>query len=86
MPLAAQTQSPDFPKVARANALTFDMIYQQPESYEFGHISVPTLLIIGQQDRAVVGKGLMKNPKVLAQMANFRRWAAAPPPKLGAES
>jgi pimeloyl-ACP methyl ester carboxylesterase len=80
LPLAAQTQSPDFVQVARANALTFDMIYQQPVSYEFGRLQVPTLLIIGQQDRTVVGKGLIKDPKVLASMGNYpalgRRTAA----------
>jgi pimeloyl-ACP methyl ester carboxylesterase len=80
LPLAAQTKGPDFAKVARANALTFDMIYQQPVSYEFGRLSVPTLLIIGQQDRTVVGKGLIKDPKVLAQMGQYpvlgRRTAA----------
>jgi pimeloyl-ACP methyl ester carboxylesterase len=80
LPLAAQTQSPDFPKVARANALTFDMIYQQPVSYEFGRITAPTLLIIGQADRTVVGKALIKDPKVQAQLGQYpalgRRTAA----------
>ncbi|WP_092668579.1 alpha/beta fold hydrolase [Hymenobacter arizonensis] len=80
LPLAAQTRSPDFAKVARANALTFEMIYQQPVSYEFSRITAPTLLVIGQQDRTVVGKGLIKDPKVLAQMGQYpalgRRTAA----------
>jgi pimeloyl-ACP methyl ester carboxylesterase len=80
LPLAAQTKSPDFGKVARANALTFDMIYQQPVSYEFGRVQVPTLLIIGQADRTVVGKGLIRDPKVLASMGQYpelgRRTAA----------
>ena len=80
LPLAAQTRSPDFAKVARANALTFDMIYQQPVSYEFSRIAVPTLLIIGQADRTVVGKALIKDPKTLAQMGQYpalgRRTAA----------
>ncbi|WP_426062112.1 alpha/beta fold hydrolase [Hymenobacter sp. B1770] len=80
LPFAAQTRSPDFAKVARANALTFDMIYQQPVSHEFSRITVPTLLIIGQEDRTVVGKGLIKDPKVLAQMGQYpalgRRTAA----------
>ncbi|MCI1187378.1 alpha/beta hydrolase [Hymenobacter sp. DH14] len=71
LPLAAQTQSPDFAKVARANALTFDMIYQQPVSYEFGQIKVPTLLIIGQADRTVVGKALIKDPQTLARMGQY---------------
>ncbi|QNH60654.1 alpha/beta fold hydrolase [Hymenobacter sediminicola] len=80
LPLAAQTRHPDFAKVARANALTFDMIYQQPVSYEFSRVQVPTLLIIGQDDRTVVGKGLIKDPKVLAAMGQYpelgRRTAA----------
>jgi pimeloyl-ACP methyl ester carboxylesterase len=71
LPLAAQTRHPDFPRVARANALTYDMIYQQPVSYEFGRLAVPTLLIIGQQDRTVVGKGLIKDPQVLAAMGQY---------------
>jgi pimeloyl-ACP methyl ester carboxylesterase len=71
LPLAAQTRSPDFAKVARANALTFDMIYQQPVSYEFSRITVPTLLIIGQADRTVVGKALIKDPNVLASMGQY---------------
>ena len=71
LPLPAQTCSADFPKVARANALTFDMIYQQPVCYEFTRITVPTLLIIGQADRTVVGKGLIKNPKTLARMGQY---------------
>lgn len=79
-PLAAQTHHADFPKVALANALTFEMIYQQPVSYEFSRITAPTLLIIGQADRTVVGKGLIKDPKVLATMGQYpelgRRTAA----------
>jgi len=71
LPLAAQTRHPDFPLVARANALTFDMIYQQPVCYEFSRLTVPTLLIIGQDDRTVVGKGLIKDPAVLARMGQY---------------
>ena len=66
LPLAAQTTSPRFPESSPASALTYQMIYQQPVAYEFSRVAVPTLLIIGQQDRTVVGKGLIKDPKVLA--------------------
>lgn len=55
----AQAESlikPDFPQTAIANALTALMIYEQPVCYEFSNIKVPTLLIIGQADRTVVGK------------------------------
>jgi len=58
----AQAESllqPDFEKTAWANALTYQMIYEQPVVYEFKNILVPTLLIIGQEDRTVVGKNLL---------------------------
>jgi pimeloyl-ACP methyl ester carboxylesterase len=45
-----------FGKVAKVNALTYQMIYEQPVCYEFDRILSPTLLIIGQEDRTVVGK------------------------------
>jgi pimeloyl-ACP methyl ester carboxylesterase len=41
---------------AWAGALTYDMIYGQPVVYEFPKIAVPTVLIIGQSDRTVIGK------------------------------
>jgi pimeloyl-ACP methyl ester carboxylesterase len=59
----AQAESllePGFDVTAWANALTYQMIYEQPVVYEFKHINAPTLLIIGQEDRTVVGKNLLK--------------------------
>lgn len=52
---------PGFEKAAWANALTYQMIYEQPVVYEFRNINVPTLLIIGQQDRTIVGKNLLND-------------------------
>jgi pimeloyl-ACP methyl ester carboxylesterase len=49
----------EWPRVARANALTYEMICTQPVVYEFSHLKVPTLLVIGQSDRTVVGKAKM---------------------------
>lgn len=81
LPLAAQTRHADFPKLARVNALTYDMIYQQPVVYEFDRVRAPTLLVMGQQDRTVVGKGLLKDPKVLVTLGRYpalgKRTAAA---------
>ncbi|RAK69752.1 alpha/beta fold hydrolase [Hymenobacter edaphi] len=71
LPLAAQTRSPDFPTVAVASALTYDMIYQQPVCYEFDRVQAPTLLLIGQKDRTVVGKGLIKDQKVLEKLGQY---------------
>jgi len=46
----------EYPRDAWSSALTYEMIYEQPVVYELGEISRPTLLIIGQNDRTVVGK------------------------------
>ena len=46
----------DFKDIAWANALTYQMIYEQPVVYELRNITVPTLLVIGLFDRTVVGK------------------------------
>jgi pimeloyl-ACP methyl ester carboxylesterase len=51
--------APDFPQIAKVNALTYQMIYEQPVCYEWSRIAAPTLLIIGQEDRTIVGKDLL---------------------------
>ncbi|MDQ2870001.1 MAG: alpha/beta hydrolase [Acidobacteriota bacterium] len=51
--------SGEYPRFARAAALTYEMIYEQPVRHEFGRIAVPTLLVIGQSDRTTVGRGLV---------------------------
>ena len=61
-------------QTTQANALTYDMIYTQPVVYELGLLRVPTLLIIGQDDRTVVGK---------AKMPENLRSAAGNYPELG---
>ena len=49
----------DFPSVAWVNALTYQMIYEQPVLHEFEKLKMPTLLIIGQLDRTVLGKEML---------------------------
>lgn len=56
---AADLQSPDFKNIAWTNAVTYQMIYEQPVYYEFEAVTAPTLLIIGQEDRTVVGKNIL---------------------------
>jgi len=56
---AEALSDPNFPKIAWVNAVTYQMIYEQPIVYELGNIVVPTLLVIGQEDRTVVGKDLL---------------------------
>jgi len=74
---AADLKLANFAQVAFVNALTFQMIYEQPVVYEFANIKAPTLLIIGQLDRTVVGKG--KVPKEI--VGNYGNY-----PKLGKET
>jgi pimeloyl-ACP methyl ester carboxylesterase len=57
--VAAQAEAlsdPAFDTIAWVNAVTYQMIYEQPVIYELNRIVVPTLLIVGQEDRTVVGK------------------------------
>lgn len=62
---AADLKTDIFPKIALVNALTSQMIYEQPVVYEFEKINIPTLLIIGQLDRTIVGK-----PRVPKEIVN----------------
>lgn len=52
-------QMPGFKQATWASALAYQMIYEQPVVYEFRHIKSPTLIIIGQADRTIVGKNLL---------------------------
>ncbi len=69
---AADLKLASFPNIALVNALTFQMIYEQPVVYEFENLKMPTLLIVGQEDRTVVGKN--KVPKeVVGNYGNYPR-------------
>ncbi|MBC8134336.1 MAG: alpha/beta hydrolase [Fibrella sp.] len=63
-------QSGEFDRWAKSSARTFQMIYEQPVRYEFGAITVPTLLVIGQEDRTVVGKNLV-SPERLKTVGQY---------------
>jgi pimeloyl-ACP methyl ester carboxylesterase len=52
--------SAEYPRLAMASALTYQMIYEQPVCGEFADIRAKTLLVIGQADRTVVGKARVK--------------------------
>ncbi|WP_242920041.1 alpha/beta fold hydrolase [Pontibacter liquoris] len=62
---AAQFESPNYPQVAKAAALTYAMIYQQPVVYEFGQLKMPALVLVGKADRTIVGKGFIKDKAVV---------------------
>ncbi len=64
----------EYARAALASALTSEMVYEQPVCYEFSRIERPTLLIIGREDRTVVGKARL-SPEMKAIDGDY--------PKLG---
>ena len=53
----------DFSSVAWINALTYQMIYEQPVLYDLSKLTMPTLLLAGQLDRTVIGKEMLAAKK-----------------------
>jgi pimeloyl-ACP methyl ester carboxylesterase len=45
--------SPEYPRWARASALIYDMMFNEPNRQEYHLLKMPVLLIIGQSDRSV---------------------------------
>jgi pimeloyl-ACP methyl ester carboxylesterase len=74
--LVRVTLSPDYPRWARAAALTFQLIYQQPVRYEYHLIKPPTLLIVGGEDH-VVPLGQYATPEEAARLGDFVELSAA---------
>lgn len=62
--------SGEFPRWAKADALTYQMIYQQPVRHEFSLIRTPTLLIIGQEDRTALGRNFV-TPEVRVTLGQY---------------
>ncbi len=67
---SGMTQHPDFPVVAWASALAYDMIVNQPVVHDFGRLSVPVRLVIGMRDKTAVGRPLAK-PEIQATMGDY---------------
>ncbi|MEP6616546.1 MAG: alpha/beta hydrolase [Ginsengibacter sp.] len=53
----------DFTGVALVNALTYQMIYEQPVLYDFKKLEMPVLFIVGQLDRTILGKEKLDKAK-----------------------
>lgn len=68
---AGWAQGPDRALMARVSALTRDMIYTQPVVHDFEAIRVPTLLVIGQEDRTAPGKADVA-ADVAAKLGDYR--------------
>lgn len=66
-------------RIGRTAAHTWLMAYEQPVLYEFPRLSVPTLLIVGELDRAAIGRNRV-SPEVratLGQIPQLAKQAAA---------
>jgi pimeloyl-ACP methyl ester carboxylesterase len=76
------TLSAEYPRYARASALTYQMIYTQPVVQDLPRLRLPTLLVIGQSDRTFVGRGSV-SPEAAETLGRYpelgRRAAAAIP-------
>jgi pimeloyl-ACP methyl ester carboxylesterase len=56
--------------VAWSQALTSDMVFNQPVVYELNNITVPTTLFIGQKDRTAIGRDLA-SPSLKAKLGDY---------------
>lgn len=68
---AGWATGPDRALLARVSALTQDMIYTQPVVHDLEVIRVPTMLVIGQEDRTAPGKGDVP-AEVAATLGDYR--------------
>lgn len=68
--LAGMYRGPGRRIVAWNSALLYDMIYNQPVVYELGHLTMPTLLLIGDKDITAIGKQFA-SPEVRARVGNY---------------
>lgn len=57
---------------AWSQALTSDMIFCQPVVYEFGNITVPTLLLIGEKDNTAIGKNRASSTPSVQGLGNYK--------------
>lgn len=63
--------SGEFPRYARAAALTTQMIYEQPVVQDFPRLRIPTLLVIGQSDRTAIGRDRISDPAIRARLGQY---------------
>jgi len=68
--LAGMYAGPGKEAVAWSQALTSDMVFNQPVVHEFGRIAVPTALLVGQQDRTAIGKDLA-SPELAKRLGDY---------------
>lgn len=68
--------SGEWPRWAKASALTYRMIYEQPVRYEYSQLKPPVLLMVGEQDHAAAFLAFAP-PDVRAKMGRIAELARA---------
>ncbi|MEO7715795.1 MAG: alpha/beta hydrolase [Capsulimonas sp.] len=69
-------QSGEYPRWAKASALTYQMIYRQPVRSEYNLLKPSVLLIVGEQDRTAVMRNYA-DPETQKTMGNIPKLAEA---------
>lgn len=70
--LVGLNQGPGHEAVAWNSALIYDMIFTQPVVYEFKHLQMPTLLLIGDADTTAIGSDIAA-PEVKARLGHYKQ-------------
>ncbi|MGH8485713.1 MAG: alpha/beta fold hydrolase, partial [Pseudomonas sp.] len=70
--LVGLNQGPGHEAVAWNSALIYDMIFTQPVVYEFKHLQMPTLLLIGDADTTAIGSDIAP-PDVKARLGHYQQ-------------
>jgi len=63
-------EGPGKQQVAWSQALTSDMVFNQPVVHELKNLQVPTTLFIGQKDRTAIGRD-QASPELKATLGNY---------------
>jgi len=63
-------ESPEYPRYAKASALTYEMIFEEPIRHEYKLLKMPVLLIIGQEDRSVFFRRYA-SPEAIKPLGNW---------------
>jgi pimeloyl-ACP methyl ester carboxylesterase len=62
--------SPEYPRWAMASALTYEMMFEEPNRQEYAFLKMPVLLIIGQGDRSVFFRRYA-SPEAIKPLGNW---------------
>ncbi|MGH8630428.1 MAG: alpha/beta fold hydrolase, partial [Burkholderiales bacterium] len=53
------TLGPEAERLHRVSANTYTMAYEQPVVYELARLAAPTMIVVGDKDRAAIGRNLV---------------------------